>query len=416
MNRRRVVMLTFEYGPIRCGGLAAALATLCRGLDPERFQPVVVLPRHGRTLPDPPAQIRRRAACDVAIHYHGATELWLLGNDILDGEDIYPEPSGGIGIKKIDEYAERVAELLPDLDASLIHLHDGFGYKCLYAAARLGLPSVLTIHRLHDDEPTLGFAELAASRLVSAVTTVSRSYARERADFFRARRGVRVTPNGIDLDFWDESALPSPRAERRARLCASRGLPDRTTFACVGRLDPDQKGIDVLLAAHEARLSSLPLNLIVVGDGDPALAARLSSRSGANLSFSRGHAPAESVRELFGAVDFVLVPSRYEPFGLAALEAMAMGAIPVVSRVGGLRDVVLDLKKAEGGFGRTFEPGNPDALASAVEGLLALAAPRLEPARMAAKNAARRRSSRAMAGGYESLYDELCGEPPGAPR
>jgi len=412
-RKKRIAMLTFEYGPVRCGGLAAALSTLCRGIDRDRFEPVVVLPRSGRMIEGPPLERRRYAYCDVEIRHDGFAETWLLHNDVLDTTEIYPEPSGREGIKKIDEYAERVAELVPELDACLVHLHDAFGYKCLYAAARAGLPSVLTIHRLHDDEPTLAFAETAASKLVSVVTTVSRGYAADRADFFGGFPGMRALPNGIDLDFWREDAFPAARAERRARLLAEFGLPERETFAYVGRLDPDQKGIDILLEAHAAGLSEEPVNLIVVGDGDPALVARVASRAGKNLAFSHGHVAAARVREIFGAVDFAIVPSRYEPFGLAAVEAMAMGALPLVSRVGGLRDTVAELG-APGGFGWTFPPNDPGALVHAALSAASLSRERperIEEARAAARRAASLCSARAMAEAYEALYDDLLVRP-----
>lgn len=413
-RRPRVLMLTFEYGPIRCGGLATVVTALCAALDKSRFEPVVVLPRSGHTLPWRPVDRRSLPSCEADIYREEGCELWLLSNPLLEGP-IYPEPSQHAGIKKIDEYSERVAELLGELAVDVLHLHDGFGYKCLYEARRLGLPSALTIHRLHEDEPTLAFAELAAARLVDEVTTVSRSYLREGQAFFRACERVQAIPNGLAPGFWSEAHLPPApggRPERLRGLLSRLGLPPGPTFAYVGRLDSAQKGLDVLLEAHARHLSHLPLNLIFAGEGEPALAERVTAAARAaplgNVRFLHRLLPQQEVRELLGAVDFVVIPSRFEPFGLIQLEAMAMGALPIASRVGGLRDVILELHEQEG-FGRLFEPGDSGALAAAMRELAELARRPVElaRARQAAQARTQAHSARAMAEQYEQLYTTL---------
>ncbi|HVG61325.1 MAG TPA: glycosyltransferase [Hyalangium sp.] len=415
-TRARILMLTFEYGPIRCGGLATLVTALCRAIDLERFEPVVVLPRSGCSPPWPRVERRSLPYCEADIYRDGGCEVWLLSNPVLDSEAIYPEPFVHASIKKTDEYGERVAELLGELRVDLVHLHDAYGYKCIYEARRLGLPSLLTVHRLHEDEPPLAFAELATSRLVDEVSTVSHSYLREREDFFRVRHRTHVVPNGIDTTFWTEDLLPREpggRPARLRRLLQELGLPERPTFAYVGRLDGDQKGLDVLIEAYERHLRSAPVNLLVVGEGERALAERLAAAaaSGENLRFiHRQHSP-EEVRALLGAVDFILIPSRYEPFGLIQLEAMAMGTLPIVSRVGGLRDVIVELGR-EGGFGRSFEAGSAEELASSVQEMtrLAWSAPEvLTRARHAARMGVASWSAATMARRYEELYRIMLG-------
>lgn len=417
-HRPRVLMLTFEYGPIRCGGLAAMLTSLCQSLDRTRFEPVVVLPRSGHVPAWPRKAHRVFPHCEADIYSDGGCEVWLLSNPLLDGA-IYPEPSHVAGIKKIDEYCERTAELLGELRGDLVHLHDAFGYKCLYEARRRSLPSVLTIHRLHDDEPTLAFAELAALRLVDEVTTVSRAYARERQDFFGPREPVHAIPNGIDTAFWSVAHLErgaSGRPERLRRLQQRLGLPPAPTFAYVGRLDREQKGLDVLLEAHAllgqgAPPEAGPYNLLFAGEGDPALAAHLTAVASAShhVRFLPGLLSREGVRELLGAVDFAVIPSRFEPFGIIQLEAMALGALPIASRVGGLRDVLIDLDEP-GGFGKLFPMGDARALAEALSrmALLARGGPEaLEPVRQRALAHVQAYSARAMAARYEQLYTSM---------
>jgi glycogen synthase len=118
---------------------------------------------------------------------------------------------------------------------------------------------------------------------------------------------------------------------------------------------------------------------------------------------------------MLGAIDAVVIPSRYEPFGLIQLEAMALGALPVASRVGGLRDVIVDLREPQG-FGRLVEAGDAAALAGALGELAALvrscsegiaAHPELDELRRRGRARALRSSARAMAEGYQALYLDL---------
>jgi glycogen synthase len=416
-------MLTLEYDVIRCGGLATMVTALCRAIDLTRFEPVVVLPRSSHRPPWPHVARHALSYCTADVYRDAGCEVWLLSSPLLDGA-IYPEPLDYASIKKTDEYGERVAEILAMLDGDLIHLHDAYAYKCLYQARRLGLPTVLSIHRLHEDEPPLAFAEMAAVRLADVVTTVSHAYQQERADFFSIRGDVRAIPNGIDLAFWSPhqlASVPGGRAARRSRLAHELSVPDRPTFAFIGRLDRDQKGVDVLLDAHDADLATAPINLILAGEGDRDLSARIAAAAavpGGNLRFLDHLLSSEQVRALLAAVDAVLIPSRYEPFGLIQLEAMAMGALPIASRVGGLRDVIIDLARDHQaqdahtghGFGRLFDMGDALALAGAVRDVARLvetAPDRIATARAAASERARAHSAERMARRYQELYQEL---------
>jgi glycogen synthase len=399
--------------------MGSMVTALCRSLDRSRFQPVVVLPRSSH-VPAWPLVATHRLPFAVADCYDaGDAEVWLLSNALLDGV-IYPEPFEHAGIKKTDEYGERVADVLGLLGVDVVHLHDAYGYKCLYEARRLRLPTVMTIHRLHEDEPPLAFAELAAASLVDRLTTVSHAYLKERADFFSARADVAVVANGIDLSFWSEENLTPvagghAREARRRELTQRLELPDRPTFAFIGRLDRDQKGIDVLTDALEKHLPEAPLNLLFVGEGDRELTERVATLARTQIDrvrfLNRMMSPRE-VRELLGAVDSVVIPSRYEPFGLIQLEAMAMGALPIASRVGGLGEVLLE----EPAVGRCFEVGDAAGLARAMQEMTArLASPSgtVESLRKAAYARANAYSFERMARSYEALYASLTreGEP-----
>ena len=219
--------------------------------------------------------------------------------------------------------------------------------------------------------------EHTACYIADAVTTVSRSYLWEEWEFFGNFDGkVTHVFNGIDCSFWNEELLENanlPREERRKRILESFGLSDGKAFMFIGRFDRSQKGVDTLLRAIEI-LSSDPafgnMRFLIVGKGDPGLeewARAVENRFPENVRVITDVLPRETVRELYGSVDFVVIPSYFEPFGLVQLEAMCLGAVPIASSVGGLKDTIIDLNAdPENATGILVPPRDAFALARAM--------------------------------------------------
>lgn len=167
-----------------------------------------------------------------------------------------------------------------------------------------------------------------------------------------AARGddLRGILNGIDVRAWnpatdvhaprfDASDLTGKAATRTALLDrAGWSDTDEPLIVMVTRL-VDQKGVD--LAFEAARfLEGMKARMIVLGTGDPRLAAWgewLARTQPERFWFFNGYdAPLSHL--LFAGGDLLLMPSRFEPCGLAQMQAMAYGTIPVVTAVGGLVD------------------------------------------------------------------------------
>jgi glycosyltransferase involved in cell wall biosynthesis len=145
--------------------------------------------------------------------------------------------------------------------------------------------------------------------------------------------------NAIDLSRLD-AALP--RADRDALRRELNVPPDAPVVGAIARLAPE-KGIDVLLEAF-ARLPDRrrASHLLVVGDGPErarleALASEL--RVGDRCHWL-GRQPWDQAISWLVAMDVVVVPSRFEGFGLSAAEAMAAGKPVVASDVDGLAEVL----------------------------------------------------------------------------
>lgn len=196
--------------------------------------------------------------------------------------------------------------------------------------------------------------------------------------------------NGIDTEEWNPATDghlaacfsaedAAPRATNKAALQRRFGLEERADvplFGFVGRL-AWQKGVDLILEALPWLLGS-GAQLAVLGSGDAQLeerclgaAAANAGRIGTVIGFDEGLA-----RLIYGGADSVLVPSRFEPCGLAQLCALRYGAPPLVARVGGLADTVIDANEAAvaagSGTGVQFAPVSVEMLGAAMQRMVAL--------------------------------------------
>jgi len=198
------------------------------------------------------------------------------------------------------------------------------------------------------------------------IVAVSPSYAQEiqtpeygygLETFLQTRRAtVTGIVNGIDYSLWDpftdndlESKFSaddlSGRAVNKAAIQAQFGLtmhPQAPLLAMVTRMDY-QKGVDIALGALR-RITDLPWTAILLGTGNAELEAQARSLEAdfPNRIASVIRFDAKLSRRIYGSADMLLMPSRYEPCGLAQMIGMRYGAIPVARATGGLRDTIAD--------------------------------------------------------------------------
>jgi glycosyltransferase involved in cell wall biosynthesis len=213
------------------------------------------------------------------------------------------------------------------VDADLLHAH---WIPAGWVAARAGKPYVVQVWgtdvELARRVPQLARRVLSGAELVIAASTALADTAR-----VLGARDVRVIPGGVDLP---------PEVGGEAE-------PPEVLYA--GRLSPE-KGVLELVEATRG------LNLVVAGDGP------LRDR----VPGAQGFVPHDELQRLYARAAVVACPSRREGFGVACLEAMAHGRPVVATRVGGLRDLVVD-----GETGLVVPPRDPAALRHALETLLA---------------------------------------------
>jgi starch synthase len=304
----------FDDNPIRFGAFARAAASIGQGLLPQ-FRPDIL---HAHDW--------QAALAPAYLHYDGgrhAGTVMTVHNLAFQGQ----------------------------FDASF--------------APILGFPAdAMTIHGI-EYYGGIGYLK-AGLRFADRITTVSPTYATEICsseagmglEGLLRSRGAAVSGilNGIDTDVWNpanDAALPASftaeridaRAKSKLALQERLGLeqnPDTLLFGVISRFSW-QKGIDLVLEAIPAILTA-GAQLAMLGSGDDSLersardaVARFPGRAAGYFGYN------ETVAHLLQAgVDALLIPSRFEPCGLTQLCALRYGAIPVVARVGGLIDTVID--------------------------------------------------------------------------
>ncbi|MBW2243730.1 MAG: glycosyltransferase family 4 protein [Deltaproteobacteria bacterium] len=250
----------------------------------------------------------------------------------------------------------------------VIHDVQCLGYGLLGMQA-LGLPVVTTVHHpltidrrasfVRDDSLRdaigtmqfypIGMQAFVARRLERVITSSDASADQIQRDFGVRPERITMLGNGLDTDLFS----PDPRVQR-----------SDTEIVCIGRASDPNKGIRSLIRALALLPRSVTLTLVDSAQSEASSWAQ-ELGCGDRLQLA-GRVPTEELIHLYRRAALVVVPSRYEGFGLPAVEAMACGTPVVSTSAGALSEVV----HVSGG-GVTVPPDDPEALAKAIAELLA---------------------------------------------
>jgi len=389
----RILFATSEAAPIaRVGGLAEASAGLVRSLRrTNSVELTLVIPDYGdvvlteETIRD----------LDVPRWVGGATVRSGIAPELGRVELVStsgmarPHPyvdTDGQGWEDNDTrffgFSAAVAAMANEGNTDLLHVND---WHTALALAMTEIASVFTIHTLgYQGRSDVGWVDVVggprissfdrvdhlnpvagAIALADAVVAVSPSYAQEILDPHRGEglhldlqeRGTDLVGicNGIDTDLWDPMTDPhlvanygrttlDAKQKCRAHLASMASWPDDQDLilGMVTRM-VDQKGIDLILGLLPY-LSGVGVRVFVLGSGDEHLSRWAREVAEANpdrVHFVDGYDLALA-HQIFAGADLLAMSSRFEPCGLAQMQAMRYGTVPVVTPVGGLRDTVID--------------------------------------------------------------------------
>ena len=218
------------------------------------------------------------------------------------------------------------------------------------------------------------------------VTTVSKTYANEiqtpafgetldetlRVNSYKLKGIV----NGISTEVFNPQkdkyidknfsiAKYSGKIKNKIKLYEELGLKEsqRPLFIFIGRFT-SQKGVDLILDAIDL-FKTYEANFVILGSGEDIYNHIFKNLIGVNenIHIKVGYDEKFS-RKLYASADFLLMPSLFEPCGLNQMISMRYGALPIVSKTGGLKDTVIDFTDVEDiesstlGLGVTFDEQN----------------------------------------------------------
>ncbi len=195
-------------------------------------------------------------------------------------------------------------------------------------AAERRLPFVTT---LHGTDITLVGADRSYFPITrysiehsDGVTSISEHLKQQTHEVFGIRRDIQVIPNFVNCDVY----RPAPESR-----------PARARLIHISNFRPVKRVLDCIRILAEVR-KSVDAELVMVGDGPDRGPAESLARDLGLCDFIEFAGKVSRPESLIPTAHVMLVPSEMESFGLAALEAMACGVVPVASRTGGLPEVV----------------------------------------------------------------------------
>lgn len=393
----KVLFASAELSPLaRVGGLAEATSGLVRALRQTGVEILPVLPDYVGTalddevsweIPMPswagPARARRGNHADVG-------EIILVDFPGIARPHPYVDPATSEPWPDNDgrfiTFSAACAALADQLEPDVLHLNDW------HTASTVGFlsnppPTVLTIHTLGYQGVTdaswlsrwpidswkFAWYDVAnplvgAIRSADAIIAVSPNYA---AEVLRpetgmgmhdelGRRGEALVGirNGIDVSVWNPSTdqiIPASydfATVKVGKLAARRDLLERAGWeddrslliSVVSRL-VDQKGMDLIVDLAPF-LRGIGARVFLLGSGTPQITADIRAAADAHPDVLV--AETDSYDEplahlLFAGADVFAMPSRFEPCGLAQMQAMAYGTPTIGTAVGGLVDTIIDI-------------------------------------------------------------------------
>jgi starch synthase len=224
------------------------------------------------------------------------------------------------------------------------------------------------------------------------VNTVSQTYVQELLNaehsgglenLFRELRGkLYGVLNGLDVQDFNPATdevikrkygykTVNLRTENKLDLQKTFNLendPNVPLMAYSGRLDP-QKGLDLLAKEFEYMVNDLGAQMVILGGGERTFVEFFSEMEKKYPGRVGTHLMRDFIlpRKIFAGADMILIPSKYEPGGIIAIEALRYGCIPVVRATGGLADSVVNYDPtSDVGYGFTFKQFSPEGLLTGV--------------------------------------------------
>lgn len=329
-RRLHILMVGWEFPPHHTGGLGVHSFEICREITAMGHRVTFLTPFPGPFTPVPGVTFLwpgapRRGAVEVPDSADAEGPPLLLAYD-------HPLDPSRPQLEAMTDYNGWIAGLAGMDSVDIVHVHDWFGTVGAAALARrLHRPLVMTMHSTEYDR-SLGHPwvdivgrEQAGLDAADAVIAVSRHLKEQLIARYHVPAGkIRVIYNAVRPPEWIGR------------------LPTRAPVVLyLGRLAA-MKGVDTFLRAGARVLTQLPdVVLVVAGEGPeyPRLLMLAAHLGIGNRVLFLGKVTEEERSALLARTSVFVLPSIVEPFGIAALEAMAAGVPTIVSKTSGIVEV-----------------------------------------------------------------------------
>jgi len=330
----------------------------------------------------------------IILELHSSFKFYLIAgpgdfseedfNEIAEYCSFYSIPNMFRSINPLKDYIayRQLCKLLAELNPDIVHTHTSkAGVLGRFAAKRAGIKFIMHsphgciylsgshisgIPRFSLGLKFLQLAEKAAGVKTHALIALSQNEKNinVKLGLFQGEK-ILIIPNGIncakfqnasDLDFSLIQFYPHE-------------FKDKTVISVIGRLSPE-KGQYLLLEAIELLLQKTPVKnlcIFLIGDGPDknkleTYSKKISDKFGIQIEMP-GH--TKNVNEFLKLTDIFVLPSFYEGFGLALVEAMAAGVPVIASESGGVPEIIDD-----GVDGLLFSSGDNESLSEKIDLLL----------------------------------------------
>jgi len=437
MSKQSLLFCASEVYPFaKTGGLADVAHSLPRVLQ-ENYDVQVVLPLYSSIDREKFSILALQNSFVIDMNgikydielfrstYEGVEYIFIYSTLLCDREFLYGTPTHGYQDNPVRFaiFNHAIIELLKQKKYDIAHLNDWqsalipllikqegtIQTKTLFTIHNLAYQGVfdyealfsIGVHTKYFNIEALEFyGKLnfmkAGIAYADAITTVSDNYAKEiltpefgcGLEGFLTHHKEKLTGivNGIDTEHFTPSSdkllefpfntLTQKALNKKAYLKKTKfkGIK-KPLFIFIGRFT-GQKGINLLIEVLP-KIASKDCNIAILGDGEEQYQIQIKEMASGypNIHFEFTYNETLS-HQMYASADFLLMPSLFEPCGLNQLIAMRYGAIPIVHKVGGLKDTVQNYKrfnpKSPKGYGILFEKPTASSFMRAISQALEL--------------------------------------------
>jgi glycosyltransferase involved in cell wall biosynthesis len=373
-----IALFSWEYPPKIIGGLGTYAHELTRQLV-KMENNVVVFTMNDGTLKT------RELMNGVEVHRPRLIDISEIFPEVV-AEEIRRWGPGMNSFSNVFLYnllvsSKIVNDLIPleKKTFDILSVHDWLSSMAgITLTKATGIPMVLHLHStekgrsLGDGSKIINELEKKAANLADKVITVSNAMKGELIAYGFPSDKIEVVWNGVDYKKYSPDRVPREKIQEiRSRYGVAQ---ESKLILFIGRLT-GVKGVDRLIMAMSQVLSRFPrTKLLVIGKGEmEGELVRLATSLGIsnNVIFNFNMLPEDERIAHYAACDLAVFPSLYEPFGIVALEAMAMKKPIVVGArgVSGLREIVISSGEKQTGY--HVNPYDPNDIAWGIDSLLA---------------------------------------------